>query len=184
MKYTKLKRMIFLALCCDMGLFSKKLIAPAANVITEALHVPGGIATAFSLMFLVVAAMLAPGFGTAAAMGAVQSVIAFSFGMVGSMGALAPIGYIAPGLCIDCVMWIAKRLKIPGELTLLISNMLASACACLTANLIVFHLEGLVLLLYLALSMTSGACCGLLADTLVKRLAAYMGESKTKEAHA
>ena len=184
MKRSKLKRMIFLALCCDMGLFSKKLIAPAANVITEALHVPGGIATAFSLMFLVVAAMLAPGFGTAAAMGAVQSVIAFSFGMVGSMGALAPVGYIAPGLCIDCVTWFAKQLKLSGELAMLMSNMLASACACLTANLIVFHLSGLVLLLYLALSMTSGACCGLLANALVKRLAAYTGMKETGEAHA
>ena len=27
MKHTKLRRMIFLALCCDLGLFTKRLVA-------------------------------------------------------------------------------------------------------------------------------------------------------------
>ncbi len=63
MKKMNLRTVIFLALCCDMGLFAKKLIIPFANVITDALHIPGGIGTSFSLMFLVVAAVLMPYFG-------------------------------------------------------------------------------------------------------------------------
>ena len=46
MNKDKLRRLIIMALCCDIGLFSKRLIAPAANVITDALHIPGGIGTA------------------------------------------------------------------------------------------------------------------------------------------
>lgn len=85
MQHQKLRRLIFMALCCVFGLFTKRLIAPAANILTDSLHIPGGIGTAFSLLFLVVAAALIQRFGTASAMGAVQSVLALAMGMVGSI---------------------------------------------------------------------------------------------------
>ena len=97
-----------MALCCDLGLFAKKLISPAANVITESLHIPGGIATVFSLMFLVIAASVVSMPGCATIMSVVQSVIALCFGMTGSMGLLAPIGYIIPGIVIDLVMFLFR----------------------------------------------------------------------------
>lgn len=50
MKQIPLKKYIFMAICCDLGLFSKRLIAPVANIITDALHIPGGIGTSFSLI--------------------------------------------------------------------------------------------------------------------------------------
>ena len=58
MRHLNVRRLVFLAFCCDLGLLSKRMISPAANLITEALHIPGGIATSFSLMFLAVAAVL------------------------------------------------------------------------------------------------------------------------------
>ena len=58
MKRYSLRTVLFLALCCDLGLFSKRLISPAANLVTDSLHIPGGVGTSFSLMFLVIAAML------------------------------------------------------------------------------------------------------------------------------
>lgn len=170
MKHAKLRRMIFLALCCDLGLFTKRLIAPAANLITDSLHIPGGIGTSFSLLFLVLAAVLMPGFGCGTLMGLVQSGLALCMGMVGSMGMLAPIGYIVPGFAVDCVLFAARKLRLPDEITMLIACMLASALASLTANLIVFRLRGLILLLYLSVALTSGAVCGLLGGQLVPRL--------------
>ena len=170
MKTNRLRNLIFLALCCDLGLFSKRLIAPAANVITDFLRIPGGIGTSFSLMFLIVAAELVPHFGCATLMGAVQSVLALCFGMVGSMGALSPIGYIVPGFIIDCVFYISRTMKTPGELSCVTANMLSAAAASLTANFIVFHLRGTVLLLYLAVAMLSGAGCGMLGWQLARRL--------------
>ncbi len=173
MNHSKLKRLIFYALCCDLGLFSKRLIAPAANIITEALHIPGGIGTSFSLMFLVIAASLSGRFGCATLMGAVQSLLAIGMGMVGSMGALSPIGYIVPGLVIDCIFFFFRILpsqKADGTFAIPAANMLAAVAACLTANLIVFRLRGVVLLLYASVSATTGFLFGLLGIYLVRRL--------------
>ena len=170
MKTERLKNLIFLALCCDLGLFSKRLIAPAANVITDFLRIPGGIGTSFSLMFLVVAAALIPQFGCAALMGAVQSILALALGMTGSMGALSPIGYIVPGIVIDCIFFISRKTGSNNGVSMTAANMLSAAVAGFTANLIVFRLRGPVLALYLSVALLSGAFCGCLGYTLAKRL--------------
>lgn len=184
MKHTKLRRMIFLALCCDLGLFTKRLIAPVANILTDSLHIPGGIGTSFSLMFLVLAAVLMPGFGCGTLMGAVQSGLALAMGMVGSMGALAPIGYIVPGFVIDCVIAISRKIGLHDDVAMLAANMLAAASASLTANLIVFHLRGLVLLLYVSVALTSGAICGVLGSSLAARLRPVICAETRKEEKA
>ncbi len=170
MKTNRLRNLIFLALCCDLGLFSKRLIAPAANVITDFLRIPGGIGTSFSLMFLIVAAELVPRFGCGALMGAVQSILALSLGMTGSMGALAPIGYIVPGIIIDCIFYISRKTGTHNSGSMVLANMLSAASAGLTANLIVFHLRGPVLALYVTVALLSGALCGCLAVSLSRRL--------------
>lgn len=184
MKHIKLRRLIFLALCCDLGLFTKRLIAPAANLLTDSLHIPGGIGTSFSLMFLVIAAVLTPGFGCGTLMGAVQSLIALSLGMVGSMGALSPVGYIVPGFVIDCVVLFSRKARLGDEMTMLAAGMLSAASAVLAANVIVFHLRGLVFLLYLATALTSGALCGVLGGSLVRRLRPVLcGGNRKEENH-
>lgn len=170
MKKFSLRQMIFLALCCDLGLFSKRLIAPAANLITDALHIPGGIGTGFSLMFLVIAAAFIPHAGCGAVMGAVQSVLALAFGMAGSMGALSPIGYIAPGIVIDLILWTARKRALPPESSMPAANGAASMAAAFTANLIVFRLSGFALALYLCVAAASGVICGLLGAKILCRL--------------
>ena len=170
MKTFKLRTVVFLALCCDLGLFSKRLIAPAANAVTDLLHIPGGIGTSFSLMFLVIAAMLVDRFGCAAIMGAVQSVIALSMGMVGSMGILSPVGYIVPGLVIDLVIQSTRRTMLPPTTRAMLANSTAACCAALTADLIVFRLQGTALLLYLCVAIATGAVCGIPAAEIARRL--------------
>lgn len=181
MKKFKLNHLIFMALCCDFGLFAKKLILPAANLVTDALHIPGGIGTSFSLMFLIVASFVIPERGCATIMGIVQSVTAFSFGMVGSMGALAPIGYIVPGIVIDITQAGSKRVGLTAQEAIVIASVLSSISACLTADLLVFHLRGLILLLYACVAGTSGALCGVLGGSLVKRLQPVIGEEQSHE---
>lgn len=170
MKSQNLRAFILMALCCDLGLFSKKLVAPAANIITEVLHIPGGIATGFSLMFLVIAAAIIPAFGCGTLMGVVQSVIALAMGMGGSMGILAPVGYILPGLAMDMVLLIFRKNSLDLSLGIMLSSVAASLTACFTANLIVFRLFGMPLLLYASVAACSGAIYGVLAVELVKRL--------------
>lgn len=175
MKKMRLRTLIFLALCCDLGLFSKRLISPAANLITDFLHIPGGIGTSFSLMFLVVAAITVGNFGCAALMGVVQSVLALAFGMVGSMGALSAIGYIVPGLAIDLLLAITSKSPLSRQKRVVLANAVAAPCAALTANLIVFHLRGVTLMLYLCVSISSGAVFGLLGAEIVRRLVPIFG---------
>ena len=170
MDRNKLKRLIFLALCCDLGLFAKRLIAPVANIITELLRIPGGVGSSFSLMFLVIAAMLTPGKGCGSLMGAVQSVLALALGMTGSMGALAPIGYIIPGILIDCIVLLGRKFRRDPLFIMVTANLMGALGAALSANAIVFHLRGLLLALYLSVGMTTGALCGALGHSLFQRI--------------
>lgn len=174
MRQLNLRQMIFMALCCDLGLFAKKLILPAANLVTDAIHIPGGIGTSFSLLFLETAAFLLPGNWCVVAMGAVQSLMAICFGMTGSMGVLAPIGYIVPGVIIDLVKQIWLRGWLRLDESILLASVLASVSAALSANFIVFHLWGPALWLYCAVAATSGGICGMLAASLSKRLRPFI----------
>lgn len=170
-----------MALCCDLGIFAKKLILPAANILTDSLHIPGGVGTSFSLMFIVVAAAFVPRFGSGTLMGLVQSGIALCMGTVGSMGALAPIGYILPGFAIDFVLFVSRKLNFARNESLVIANSIAAVSACIAANIIVFNLRGIVLLLYVSVSLTSGAICGLIAGNIVEKLEPIFGKDVKNE---
>lgn len=181
MKHEKLRRLIFMALCCDFGIFAKKLIVPAANILTDSLHIPGGVGTAFSLMFIVVAAVFVPSFGSATLMGVIQSGIALCLGTVGSMGALAPIGYIVPGFAIDCTLYAARKMRIDCAASMLIANAAASVAASLAANIIVFRLQGIVLALYVSVSAFSGAFCGVIGYSVSEKLKPLFGKDDYNE---
>jgi len=176
----KLRELIFITLCCDLGLFSKRLIAPAANILTDFMRIPGGIGTSFSLVFLVVAAAIVPVRGCAALMGLIQSMIALSLGMVGSMGALSPIGYIVPGIVIDLVLWLFEKISLPRQPAMIIANMLAAAAAGLTANMIVFNLSGVPLALYVLVALASGSVSGTLSYSLYIRLRPVLAKEEEK----
>ncbi len=162
--------MIFMALCCDCGLIAKKIISPVADIVTEFLHIPGGIATGISLMFLTVAASLLRIPGCATLMSVVQSLLALSFGMVGSMGFLAPVGYIVPGIVIDLCLYFSAKIKLSPTSGILIASIVSSVSAALIANIIVFHLGSLVLLVYISVAATTGAICSVPATFLAERL--------------
>ncbi len=172
--------MIFMALCCDCGLIAKKLISPFADLITESLHIPGGIATGISLMFIIVPAASFRIFGCATLMSVIQSVLALSFGMVGSMGALAPIGYIIPGIVIDLCLFLFRRSASPSS-GILAASIAASVSAALTADILVFRLYGIALCVYIAVAATTGAVCSLPASVLAGRISSYISDRTLKE---
>ena len=180
MQGTKLRKMIFWALCCGLGLFCKRLVSPIANVVTGWLHIPGGIGTAFSLMFLALAASLAPHRFCCTRMAVVQSMLALAIGMVGSMGVLSPLGYIIPGLVMDGLFALGSRLGLSQADRLALSNAAGSAAAALTANAIVFHLWGLILLVYVCVAALSGMLFGMLGGILAEKLRPVINYSSGK----
>ena len=108
-----------------------------------------------ALMFLVIAVELFPRRRCGMIMGLVQSVLAFALGQVGSMGLLAPIGYIVPGIVIDVLLGVLGRAGLDRRERMMLANAAGAVSACLTANLIVFHLSGLPLLLYGCVAATT-----------------------------
>ena len=189
MRQSRLSKLNFMALCCVLGLFTKKLINPLANVITEALHIPGGISTGFSIMFLVVAAEVVwldrqrnqysesgkPLKYCGTIMGAVQGFLALCLGRVGSMGILAPLGYIVPGMAIDLIYGLADHFKLDRTERMVFANALAAVLASVTANVIVFRLWGPILFLYLCVSAFSGTLYGFLGSVVAGKLRKAVG---------
>ena len=174
MKRPGLRELIYWAVCCDLGLVAKRLINPAANLITDALHIPGGIATGFSLMFVAIAAETAPGIGCCAMISLVQSLLRLFTGHMGSMGALTPVGYVVPGLAMEAAFFLLRGARRRDRVT--VANCVASVCAALTTNLIVFRLRGAALMLYLSVAALSGALFGMSGALVAERvIRAQMG---------
>ena len=168
-----------MALCCDMGIVCKKLISPGANMITGYLHIPGGIGTSFSLMFILIGAYICDFFGAATLMCFVQSILAFVLGSSGSMGMLVFIAYLIPGLTIDCSMAILRHFSCQKKITFLaLTNSLAGFSAALCANALTFRLVGPPLWLYFSVAATTGVLTGTLAACLIERLSPVLSGIK------
>ncbi len=165
--------LLFLLLCCVTGVIAKKAINPVANMITDFLHIPGGISTAVSLMFLVIGTGLTNGRGKASMMGLIQGVSALMIGMVGSMGVLMPLAYLVPGVAIDLVMLIPLSGDFWKRIKAFLANISGSVAAALFADLAVFHLPVSVLSVYLLVAALSGAVCGYMAGVLIDRAEKY-----------
>ena len=169
-RYFTTKQMIFMAICCDLGIIVKKLIGPLANIITDNLHIPGGISSAVSLSFIVIAAVMVNRFGAAMIMSIVQCAISVSITGGGSMGAYSILAYFVPGMIIDCVVWVFYKLKIGRQLKCFTANVFGSISTCLIANSLVFRLRAVPLVLYCSIGAFSGALSGYFAIIVVDKL--------------
>ncbi len=167
-KNSLLSDIVIMILCCIAGLLVKKMINPFANMITDALHVPGGISTAFSLMFLVIASGITVRKWNASIMGSMQALAALSIGMVGSMGILMPLAYLIPGVVVDLVMLIPEKKIFSVGTKAFLANIISSVSAALFADIIVFHLPIKPLTVYLLLAAVSGAICGFMAGVVIE----------------
>ena len=157
---------IIMIVFCFAGIFCKKVINPFANVVTDSLHIPGGISTAVSLMFMVMASAFTSRKWSATAMGIMQAAFALAMGSVGSMGVFLPVSYVIPGIVIDLVMVLYKKEILTLRLSAFIANILSSVSAAVIADIIVFHLPVPILTLYLCVAALSGAICGAVAAVI------------------
>ena len=158
----------FMALCLTFGLFAKKIIAPFTNVITDFIRLPGGgAATAFSLMFIVVATGVVRWRYAGTVCGLVQGLLALFLGMSGYQGAMAVITYTLPGVAIDVVRWLMKD---RSWVYFTAANFTANVISAVGSNLLVFRFHGRLLLLWLLVAGCFGVAAGLLGAAVHERL--------------
>ena len=180
-KKISLTSLIFMAICCDLAIMSKKLISPLANIVTEFLHIPGGISTTFALMFIIIGANLCEFVGCATLMCFVQSMIAIISGHTGSMGMMVIVSYVVPGIVIDLLMLCLKPfVKKRTAKAVALTNALSGVSAAVCANCITFRISGIPLLIYLLVAFTSGCIFGAVASIIIKRIyrSCHLGHDK------
>ncbi|MBR3584560.1 MAG: hypothetical protein IKO00_00915 [Oscillospiraceae bacterium] len=168
MKKISTRELAFLAICVILGLFAKRIVSPLTNSLTDFFRIPGGsAAVGFSLAFLVIGKRIAAAPFSASMMAFVQSVLALALGFSGYQGALALITYTLPGVVIDLTAYCMKKYDL---VFCFLSCVLACLASALASNLLVFHLQGIALLLWLLLATFSGAIGGYLAQLISSRL--------------
>ena len=168
MKKLTVRQITLMAFCLVLGMFSKRIISPLTNMLTDFFRIPGGsLAVGFSLFFLIIGREMVPVPGSATLMGLVQSLLAIALGMSNYQGALAVITYTLPGAVIDlCALLLKKR----DMAYFMISCVLSCLASSLLTNILVFHLAGISLVLWLLLAAVSGVLGGFLAQLLYHRL--------------
>lgn len=162
--------MTFLAV---FGMFFKPLVSPAFNLITDFVRVPGGSMTAgFSLLFLVFAAARIRKPGTALLMGLVQAAMSLSMGISATAGILVFITYTMPGAAIDLILCSGWFERLPLKLRMSAAGAAGVLAGAAFTNMLYFRLPLTAFLLFYLLGILSGACGGVFAWHLSRRLPA------------
>ena len=160
-------QLCFLAISIALSLGTKRVISPITNLLTDFIRVPGGgAATAFSLMFLVIATSGMEWPWATAAAGFVQSLLALSMGMSAYQGAFAVLTYTLPGVVIDLFRKFYPR---RDKAYFALSCGAANTAGALLTNLLVFRLKGISFLLWMLVACVIGLLGGLLGEFLYRR---------------
>ena len=167
-----------MALCSNLGMICKKLISPLAKAVTESIHIPGGISTAFSLAFIVTGALLVGRFGAAMIMSLAQCGVALALGSVGSLGMVSIVAYLIPGLIIDVVLFVFSGKEGGLYLKAVVSCALAGLSSCLISNLIIFHLTYPLVLIYCFVAFAAGALGGVCAGVMARKVKPIISQGR------
>lgn len=163
------KQLVFLALCCAAGLFSKRIFSPLINLLTDLMHIPGGgIVCALSLSFLVLARAVVRWPWAASAMSAVQGMLALMLGMAGPQGLLAPVTYALPGLAIDLIFRLMPSRSVSAQI--FAACAVSPLCSAGFSGILIFRLNGLPLAIWLATALLCGIVCGLILQAVFLRV--------------
>jgi len=175
-KQISLSSLIFMSLCCVMGLFAKRLISPCTNLLTDLIRLPGGGTSAgITLAFLVLGASFSQFKAAGTLIGFVQGLLALFLGMAGHQGALAPLTYAVPGIVVDLI----RLLPFPSMAKpdfYVASCSLAAGANALSSSLLVFHFKGFVLLLWCMLAVCAGILGGFISYLTGKQLRRIIAE--------
>ena len=157
---TRLKTLVFMALCCVLSLFSKRIISPATNFLTDLIQIPGGgVSAGIGFCFLLVGSSVSGLSWAGTAMGLTQGLLALALGMAGNQGLLAPITYSVPGISIDVVRMFFRN-KTSTAAFYITAGGISAGLNAASSNFLVFHFRGFILLLWLGTAVCAGVLGG------------------------
>ena len=153
------------------GIFTKPLVSPVFNLMTDFVRIPGGsVSAGFSMLFLVFTAALIGKKGTATLMAFLQAVIAFTMGLSSAAGILVFITYTLPGVAVDCVMCCGLLSKTSLKNRMMLSGIAGVLTGAVMSNVMYFHLTFVAFMLFYSLGIISGGLGGYIAYIIMNKI--------------
>lgn len=162
--------LIIIAMVSALGVATKPIIVPLANIITGPLFIPSGaVAGGFYMMWLVLGYGITGKRWTMTLIGFVQAILVMGTGIVGSHGALSLFTYTAPGILADLgLLLIGHRVCcLPCAF---LAGMLANAAGTIMVNFVYFRLPLIPLVLSLSAAALSGGLGGIVAFQILGQI--------------
>lgn len=158
-----------IALMATLGLGTKQLARPLVSLITIPLLIPGGaLAGGFYMLWLVLTKRFVPKFGSGIFSGLVQALVVMIMPF-GSHGIFTFITYSLPGLAVDVVEIIFRKMK-SKWLTCIVEGAVANLVGTIAVSSIIFDLSIEVLLFVSLLALFSGNIGGILAYLIITQV--------------
>lgn len=169
-RYFKLSDYVILAMLAAMGIASKVIIVPLAQIVTGPLFLPGGVvAGGFYMMFLVLGTAITGKMGAALLVSLIQAALVTITGTFGSHGAASLFTYSLPGLAVEMWFFFSKH-RGCCPFCCFIAGMVANVAGTFAVNFALFNLSFIPLMLSIAVAALSGGLGGLVASRVVRGL--------------
>lgn len=163
-------QLVIIAIMASLATATKPIIVPLVHIITGPLYIPGGaFAGGFYMMWMVLGTVLVRKNGTATLIATVQAMMVVSLGLFGTHGIVSFITYITPGIAIDLVLLIFKRMR-NSVTPYFIGGIAANITGTFMVNLVFFRLPFVPLVLSLSSAALSGGLGGILAWSVGKQV--------------
>ena len=162
-RYFKLSDYVILAMLAALGIASKVIIVPLAQIVTGPLFLPGGVvAGGFYMMFLILGTAITGKMGAALLVSLIQAALVTITGTFGSHGAASLFTYSLPGLAVEMWFFFSKH-RGCCPFCCFIAGMVANVAG-------IFNLSFIPLMLSIAVAALSGGLGGLVASRVVRGL--------------
>ncbi len=168
--YFKLSDYIILAMLAAMGIASKVIAVPLAQVVTGPLFIPGGVlAGGFFMMFLILGTALTGKLGAAFLVSLIQAALVAITGTFGSHGVASLFTYTFPGLMVELWFLISKH-RGCCPVCCFVGGMVANVAGTIAVNWAIFRLPFIPLMLSITVAALSGGLGGLVASSIARNL--------------
>lgn len=151
-----------------LGIAVKPYIKAVVQIVSGPLFIPGGaLAGGIYLIWMLIGAGLIKKPGTATLIALTQGIMVMITGIYGSHGMMSIITYTLPGLMID-ILYIIMRKIGDGVLECFFGGIVANLTGTFLSNLLFFNLPLIPLILTLSTAALSGGLGGILAYQVIK----------------